>query len=392
MSQEKEEYDSFVDQDSSEDEEFLDTQIVTEPSDFNDASTSLREDKVEKVFLLLSADAIRGEGHLKREDIERTFFRKELTFAECMAIEEKLEANGYQIMGADYTQEGDQKSNYLTEAEEKMLGRQIQKFIKLPEDTSALNSGYVERIKKDAVKAKEKFLKTNIFFVQQLARRMGHYQNFSLDDLIQEGYIGLLHATDRYDPERGFRFKTYAGWWIQQKMHRAVADGNRTIRLPVHTQEKLSQIKRAKSKLTQLNGETPNLEKLALALGMDAEKLMKFLWHVQSSECTEIDMVIGDDTPLISLIADEDNSSPFEIVSRTQLKENLLTALGSLAPREEKILRMRFGFDMQNEQTLESIGQQFDLTRERIRQIEAKALRKLRHPERGEILREFLDD
>lgn len=365
--------------------------------DLSDTSV-VRVDVVDRVYATLSADAQRGDGVLQRGDANRIYLRKELSIAECMVVEERLIAAGYRILdkedevGPESSESSDRRSQYryLKEAEEKELGRRIQLALRLPEDTTGLDSTYVERVRKDAERAKATFVASNIRYVEQIARRMGQQRHLTFEDVTQEGFIGLLHATDLYDPERGFRFKTYATWWIEQRIRRAIADGDRTIRLPVHIQEKMSRIRRSKARLTLTRGRPPTLEELATAVGMEAEKLMRLLWRVHATDCAEGDEPIGDDSTLLSLVAD-DAESAFDTLLYQELQERFRDVLATLSPREERILRLRFGIGLDRDYTLESVGQQYNLTRERIRQIEAKALKRLRHPSRSDQLSDFMD-
>ena len=366
----------------------------------NPEADLVRSDLVERVFSTLAADAERGEGHLQRTDINRIYLRKRLSIAECIEVESRLNAAGYALIDDDEDPVDDEqasgspgsgrKPKYLSAAEERELGRRIQLAANLSNDASHLDSAYVSRVRQDAGAAREMFVVTNLRWVEKLAWRRGERRYITLEDLKQEGLIGLLRAVELYDPERGFRFKTYATWWIEQRMDRAIADENRIVRLPVHLQEKLVKVRRAKAKLTLTNGRHPTEDELAEALGLDPERLMKLLWRVHATEVAEGDSLIGEDTTLMSVVAD-DAATPFEVVSQRELEECFANLLGELSPREERILRMRFGIGMDRDYTLESIGQEYGVTRERIRQIEAKALGKLKHPSRSRRLRGFLD-
>lgn len=385
----------YSDDHLSEEDDESDLDLVEGLDDSAENATLVRPGIVDKVFATLSADAQRGDGELQRGDVNSVYLRKQLSIAECMAVEERIIDAGYRIFGDEDTDNqgfAAQRPMYrfLNESEEKELGRRIQLALRLPQDTSALDPVYVDRLCKDAERAKATFVASNIRYVEQLARRMGPKKHLSLEDIMQEGFIGLLRATDLYDPERGFRFKTYATWWIEQRMRRAIADGDRTIRLPVHIQEKMSQIRRSRAKLTLTRGHPPTLDELAAAVGIAPERLMKLLWRVHATDCAEGDESMGDDTTLLSLVADASESA-FDVVLYQELQERFRGILATLTPREARILRMRFGIELDRDYTLESVGQQYNLTRERIRQIEAKALKKLRHPNRLDQLSDFLD-
>jgi len=360
----------------------------------------VRPEIVERVFKSLSADAQRGDGQLQRSDVNRTYLRRQLSIAECIEVEGRLTAAGYLLIeddegvppgeGPSEDSAPRRKVRYLTHAEERELGRCIRLAAQLPADVSQLDADYVRRVRRDAEKARTTLVATNLRYVEMLARRCGERRYITTEDLKQEGMIGLLRAAELFDPERGFRFKTYATWWIEQQMHRSIADEDRIVRLPVHLQEKLLKIRRARSKLTFAGGRPPTDDELAEALGIDPERLMKLLWRVQATEVAEGDSLIGEDVTLLSVVPDQ-NASQFDMVSQKELEERFAALLSTLTPREERILRMRFGIGLDRDCTLESIGQEYSVTRERIRQIEAKALDKLKHPTKSRRLRGFLD-
>lgn len=379
---------------SGDDEDFETLLLAGEP--VTAQIDRIRPELVNKVFKALSADALRGAGELRRSDIDRAYLRKDLSIAECMEVEERILAAGHRIVedddeGAEADDAAPQrKRKYLGEAEEKELGRKIQLALRLPEDKSTLDSAYVGRVQSDADRARALFVITNVRYVNKVARRIGQHRHLTEEDIAQEGFIGLLKAVDMYDPERGFRFKTYATWWIEQRMRRAIADGDRLIRLPVHVYEKAVRIWRSRAKWTLAHGRPPSQDELANAVGMEPEKLAKLIWRVEATECLEGDGLVGDDITLMSNVMDPAPAA-FDIVLYQELKERCHDILGTLTPREADIIRRRFGIDLDQEYTLERLGEQYGLTRERIRQIEAKALKKLRHPVRRERLDGFLD-
>ena len=364
------------------------------------AADIVRSEVVERVFKSLAADAQRGDGRLQRSDVNRTYIRKQLSIAECIDVEERILREEFIIIdddedvpldnGESKYAAANRKVRYLTHSEERELGRRIQLAAQLPADTSQLDHQYVRRVKREADMARGAFVASNLRYVEMLARRCGERRYIATEDLKQEGVIGLLRAVEKYDPERGFRFKTYATWWIQQFMNRTIADEDRIIRLPVHLQEKLVKIRRARSKLTYLNGKSPTDDELAVALGIDPKQMMKLLWRAQATEVAEGDSLISEDVTLLSLIPDQ-GASQFEILSQRELEVRIQYMLMGLTPREERVLRLRFGVGLDREHTLEAVGEQFGVTRERIRQIEAKSLRKLKHPSRSRYLKGFLD-
>lgn len=384
--------------DEDDDDDLIDLLTDDDEVDPEEFSSVVRPEIVTKAFRALAADAQRSGNKLTRADVNRTYLRRKLSIAECVEIEILLRPAGHEILeenetasrGIGTANNSHRKFRYLNEAEERELGRRIQIALRLPEDTSNLDAKYVDRVRADADKARGTFVAGNLRYVEKIARRWNRNKHLALEDLVQEGVIGLMRATDLYDPERGFRFKTYATWWIEQRIRRSVADGERLVRLPVHLQERMTRIRRAEARLTLAKGKAPTPEELSTAIGMDSEKLLKLLWRVQATNCIEGDAPIGDDTTLLALAADTTESA-FDMVSYKELQERFRDILTTLTPREERVLRMRFGIGLDSDHTLESVGQEYSVTRERIRQIEAKALGKLRHFVRSTRLRGFLD-
>lgn len=210
-------------------------------------------------------------------------------------------------------------------------------------------------------------------------------------DLIQEGNLGLMKAAEKFEPERGFKFSTYATWWIRQAITRAIADQARTIRIPVHMVETINKVKKVNSQLLHENGHEPTNEQIAEKLEMPVEKVREIMRVAQEPVSLETPIGEEEDSHLGDFIPDEDAPAPSDVASHTMLKEQLAEVLSTLTPREEKVLRLRFGLEDGRSRTLEEVGKEFNVTRERIRQIEAKALRKLRHPSRSKKLKDFLE-
>ena len=296
-------------------------------------------------------------------------YLKEIGKVPLLAPDEEIELA--QKMSA-----GNLAKEQLEEAEEGSLS---------PEDQAEL-----KKLAKAGDAAKQKLAEANLRLVVSIAKRyVGRGMLFL--DLIQEGNLGLIKAVEKFDYTKGYKFSTYATWWIRQAITRAIADQARTIRIPVHMVETINKVIRVSRQLLQELGHDPSPEEIAAEMNMPVDKVREILKIAQEPVSLETPIGEEEDSHLGDFIPDEGASEPSEAASFTLLKEQLVDVLSTLTPREEKVLKLRFGIEDGRTRTLEEVGKEFNVTRERIRQIEAKALRKLRHPSRSKKLKDFLN-
>ncbi len=326
------------------------------------AEFELEEEQMEKVYDSLDREGIEVVGDLD----------KELEQIEPVQVEEEIDMNL-----PDGTNVDDHVRMYLKE-----IG-------KVPLLTADEEYELARKMSEGDEDAKQKLIETNLRLVVSIAKKyVGRGLLFL--DLIQEGNLGLIKAVEKFDYAKGYKFSTYSTWWIRQSITRAIADQARTIRVPVHMVETINKLIRVSRQLLQEYGRDATPEEIAKEMNMSLDKVREIMKIAQ--EPVSLEMPIGEeeDTRLGEFIPDEDAPAPSEAASFMLLKEQLVDVLDTLTPREERVLRLRFGLDDGRSRTLEEVGKVFNVTRERIRQIEAKALRKLRHPSRSRKLKDFL--
>ena len=347
-------------------------------------------EEIERLYDIFEKESIELVEDLDKELEEIEVSKEEL---EDLSVPEGLNIDDHVKM---YLKEIG-KVNLLTPEEELSLAKRMADGETAKEQLEEIGENIDEDSKKqidlliaDGEKAKKSLAEANLRLVVSIAKRyVGRGMLFL--DLIQEGNLGLIKAVDKFDYTKGYKFSTYATWWIRQAITRAIADQARTIRIPVHMVETINKLVRVSRQLVQELGREPTPEELAKELNMPVDKVREISKISQEPVSLETPIGEEEDSHLGDFIPDEDAPAPSEAASFVLLKEQLGAVLETLSEREAKVLRLRFGLDDGRARTLEEVGKEFDVTRERIRQIEAKALRKLRHPSRSKKLKDFLD-
>ena len=362
------------------------------------------EEKKQKVIQGLIEKG-KAAGKLSTADIDSAIVEIDLEIDELDKLYETLEQNNIEIIDdlgdaaldslnfdidqqqKNNTAQADASKNAAMDDPVKVYLKEIGRIPLLtPEEEIEL----AIRIADGDEEAKKKLAESNLRLVVSIAKRyVGRGMQFL--DLIQEGNLGLIKAVDKFDYTKGFKFSTYATWWIRQAITRAIADQARTIRIPVHMVETINKVKKTNSQLLHKNGRDPTPEEIAAEIDMPVEKVREILRVAQEPVSLETPIGEEEDSHLGDFIPDDDALAPADAASQLLLKEQLSEVLTTLTEREAKVLSLRFGLEDGHPRTLEEVGKEFNVTRERIRQIEAKALRKLRHPSRSKKLKDFLD-
>ena len=345
-------------------------------------------------------------GSLTNNDILEALDGIDMDIEQIEKLYETLEQNGIEITGYF---ENEDLDNIVEEVEQiesaedmdKMLASEglavddpvrmyLKEIGKIPLIDASREVELAEKIAEGNEKAKNELVEANLRLVVSIAKRYVGKGMFFLD-LIQEGNLGLMKAVDKFDYSKGYKFSTYATWWIRQAITRAIADQARTIRIPVHMVETIHKVSRYSRQMLQELGREATPDEIGEKMGMSAEKVREIMKIAQDPVSLETPIGEEEDSHLGDFIPDEDTPSPADAVAATILREVIERELHTLTPREEHVIKLRFGLYDGRTRTLEEVGKEFDITRERIRQIEAKALRKLRHPQRTRHLRGFLD-
>ena len=355
----------------------------------------------------------KSKGSLTNAEILEFMEQCDCDIEQMEKIYEQIESNGIEITGfdtvdiedlGDIDSMGDGEDGEDIDSGEdvdKILSQEglaiddpvrmyLKEIGKIPLLSAEKENQLAERISQGDAKAKNELVEANLRLVVSIAKRYVGKGMFFLD-LIQEGNLGLMKAVDKFDYSKGYKFSTYATWWIRQAITRAIADQARTIRIPVHMVETIHKVSRYSRQMLQELGREATADEIGEKMGMSAEKVREIMKIAQDPVSLETPIGEEEDSHLGDFIPDEDTPAPSEAAASTILREVIERELHTLTPREEHVIKLRFGLYDGRTRTLEEVGKEFDITRERIRQIEAKALRKLRHPSRARHLRGFLD-
>ena len=356
-----------------------------------------QDTRVQKIRELL--DTGKSKGILTYKEIMDSLEELDLDQEQVEKIYEHLEEMNIDVVEdvevpEDINEEIAEIENTLAAVEGVNIDDPVRMYLKeigkVPLLTASEEVEIARRMAEGDPEAKRQLAEANLRLVVSIAKRyVGRGMLFL--DLIQEGNLGLIKAVEKFDYRKGYKFSTYATWWIRQAITRAIADQARTIRIPVHMVETINKLIRVNRQLVQEYGRDPRPDEIAREMGVSEEKVREIIKIAQEPVSLETPIGEEDDSHLGDFIEDQDAPAPAEAVAVTLLKEQLMDVLNSLTPREAKVLRLRYGLDDGKPRTLEEVGKEFNVTRERIRQIEAKALRKLRHPSRSKRLKDFLE-
>lgn len=373
------------------DEENLDSDDILD-DEFPKTDKKVHDKEFQMSVVRKLIDKGKKTGSITEKEILDELQEIDLSPEQIDKIYETLEGLNIEIMGD--VEEEEEAEVDLSVPEGVAIDDPVRMYLKeigkVPLLTSEQEVALAKRIEAGDEYAAKQLAEANLRLVVSIAKRyVGRGMLFL--DLIQEGNLGLIKAVEKFDFTKGFKFSTYATWWIRQAITRAIADQARTIRIPVHMVETINKLIRVERQLLQELGRAPQAEEIAEIMEMPPEKVREIMKIAQEPVSLETPIGEEEDSHLGDFIPDDDALAPAEAAAFTMLKEQLISVLDTLTPREEKVLRLRFGLDDGRSRTLEEVGKEFNVTRERIRQIEAKALRKLRHPSRSKKLKDYLD-
>jgi len=377
---------------SIKDEENIDSEDILDDDSDTDIGKKVHDKDFQMAVVKKLIEKGKRTGSIAEKEILDELQEIDLSPEQIDKIYETLEALNIEIIG-DVEEEEEEEVD-LSVPEGVAIDDPVRMYLKEIGKVPLLNSEQevtlAKRIEAGDEQAAKELAEANLRLVVSIAKRyVGRGMLFL--DLIQEGNLGLIKAVEKFDFTKGFKFSTYATWWIRQAITRAIADQARTIRIPVHMVETINKLIRIERQLLQELGRAPQAEEIAEIMEMPPEKVREIMKIAQEPVSLETPIGEEEDSHLGDFIPDDDALAPAEAAAFTMLKEQLISVLDTLTPREEKVLRLRFGLDDGRSRTLEEVGKEFNVTRERIRQIEAKALRKLRHPSRSKKLKDYLD-
>ncbi len=367
---------------------------IATSSDITEAQAKQADERIAKIV-----EMGKSKGVVKYQDIMGSLDDVPLRPDQIEKLYETLEEQNIDVIDEEVEKESEKADEEVSDFEISMpeniniddpVRMYLKEIGKVPLLSATEEVELAKRMGEGDQEAKRKLAEANLRLVVSIAKRyVGRGMLFL--DLIQEGNLGLIKAVEKFDYEKGYKFSTYATWWIRQAITRAIADQARTIRIPVHMVETINKLIRVSRQLLQQYGRDPLPEELAKEMDIPEEKVREILKIAQEPVSLETPIGEEEDSHLGDFIPDDDAPAPAEAAAFTLLKEQLIDVLDTLTPREEKVLKLRFGLEDGRARTLEEVGKEFQVTRERIRQIEAKALRKLRHPSRSKKLRDFLE-
>jgi RNA polymerase primary sigma factor len=332
------------------------------------------------------------KGSINEDDVYGRLFKYEVSVDDIKYFLDQMEQRGIKIIKS--AEEDISKEDFgkiVSSVSDDPVKMYLKDIGKVPLLTSEEETELAKRIYEGDEYAKAKFCEANLRLVVSVAKKWVSKTPLSFLDLIQEGNLGLLKAVEKFDYSKGYKFSTYATWWIKQAITRAIADQSRTIRIPVHMVETINKFGRVSRQLTQKLCREPSITEIADAMGLPESKVVEIQKIAQDPVSLETPVGEEDDSKMADFIEDDNAKSPLDFTAQTMLREQLLAVIDTLTPREQEVIRQRYGLNDGRPKTLEEVGKEFRVTRERIRQIEAKALRKLKHPNRSKRLVDFID-